>query len=191
MDILDRQSCYFEDKRAGTGKRFAYASVIPALVDLQDAGFITDLEYNALPEQLPAAIKYIYSDLAVKDCLTTAGNVLELYAWSAARQTGYFDDCRANLSFRWQEGVKNELDLILTKGLTTLVVSCKTAKFKKEHLYEVKYLTERFSLNSKAVIVYSSTQAVDEDGRLTYDTTPVKERAKAMGVYLINLDITV
>lgn len=188
VDILDRQSCYFEDKRAGTGKRFAYASVIPALVDLQNAGFITDLEYNALPEQLPAAIKYIYSDLAVKDCLTTAGNVLELYAWSAARQTGYFDDCRANLSFRWQEGVKNELDLILTKGLTTLVVSCKTAKFKKEHLYEVKYLTERFSLNSKAVIVYSSTQAVDEDGRLTYDTTPVKERAKAMGVYLIDLN---
>ena len=115
-----------------------------------------------------------------------AGNVLELYAWNEARQTGYFDDCRANLTFRWQEGVKNELDLILTKGLTTLVVSCKTAKFNKEHLYEIKYLTERFSLNSKAVIVYSSTQAVDDQMHLTYDTSAVKDRAKAMGVYLID-----
>ena len=68
------------------------------------------------------------------------------------------------------------------------MISCKTAKFKKEHLYEIKYLTERFSLNSKAVIVYSSTQAVDEGGHLTNDTAPVKERAKAMGVYLIDLN---
>lgn len=188
VDILDKQSCCYEDKKAGTGKRFQYASVVPALVELQDAGLITDLEHNAVPDQLPAMIKFIYSDLAVKDCLTTAGNVLELYAWSVARQTGYFDDCRANLSFRWQEGVKNELDLILTKGLTTLVISCKTAKFKKEHLYEIKFLTDRFSLSSKAVIVYSSTQAVDEDGHLTSDTAPVKERAKAMGVYLIDLN---
>lgn len=188
VDILDKRSCYFEDKKAGTGKRFPYTSVIPALVHLQEIGLITDLEHNVVPEQLPAMIKYIYSDLAVKDCLITAGNVLELYAWSAARQTGYFDDCRANLSFRWKEGVRNELDIILTKGLTTLVVSCKTAKFKKEHLYEIKYLTERFSINSKAVIVYSSNQAVDDEGHLTYDIDPVKERAKAMGIYLIDLN---
>lgn len=188
VEILDKQSCYFEDKKAGAGKRFQYASVVPALVELRDAGLITDLEHNTPPDQPPAMIRFIYSDLAVKDCLTTAGNVLELYAWSVARKTGYFDDCRANLSFRWQEGVTNELDLILTKGLTTLVVSCKTAKFKKEHLYEIRYLTERFSLNSKAVIVYSSTQAVDEDGRLTSDTAPIKERARAMGVYLIDLN---
>jgi len=84
--------------------------------------------------------------------------------------------------------VKNELDLILTKGLTTLVVSCKTAKFNKEHLYEIKYLTDRFSLGSKAVILYSSTQAVDEEGHLTDDLAPVKARAKAMGVYLIDLN---
>lgn len=188
VDIMDKKSCYYEDWRTGTRKQFPYASVVPALVDLQNAGLITDLEYNVVPEQLPAMIKYIYNDLAVKDCLITAGNVLELYTWSAARQTGYFDDCRANLSFQWKEGVKNELDLILTKGLTTLVVSCKTAKFKKEHLYEIKYLTERFSLNSKAVILYSSTQAVDEDGHLTYDTTAIEDRAKAMGVYLVKVN---
>ena len=86
VDILDRKSCCFEDKNAGTGERFPYASVVPALVDLRDAGFITDLECNVAAGQLPVAIRYIYSDLAVRDCLTSAGNVLKLYARYAARQ---------------------------------------------------------------------------------------------------------
>lgn len=191
VDIFDKSGIDYADKRRqseGMGKRFPYAQVVPALKRLAEIGLIYDLSISPSLDQTPVSIKYAYTNLAVKDCLMTSGNILELYAWFSARQTGYFDDCRANLSFRWKEGVKNELDLILTKGLTTLVISCKTAKFKKEHLYEIKYLTERFSLNSKAVIVYSSTQAVDESGRLTQDTSAVKERAKAMGVYLIDMN---
>ena len=134
------------------------------------------------------SIEFSYANLAVRDCLVNAGNVLELYAWYAALQSGEFDDCRANLAFRWEEGVENELDLILTKGLTTLVVSCKTAKFNKSHLYEIRCLTDRFSLNSRAVIIYSSSRAVDEDGRLTDDLGPVKKRAEAMGVALIDMN---
>ena len=36
--------------------------------------------------------------------------------------------------------------------------------------------------------MYSSTQAVDENEHLTYDTTAVEDRAKAMGVYLIKVN---
>ena len=115
-----------------------------------------------------------------------AGNILELYVWNEARKTGVFDDCSANFKFTWEEGIENELDVVLTHGLDALTISC-TAKFNKEHLYEIKYLTERFSLNSKPVIVYSSTMAF-ENGRLTKDLQPVKNRAKAMGVYLIDLN---
>lgn len=191
VEIYDQKGIDYADKRhqnEGGGKRFAYTSVVPALQRLEEIGLICDLFASPDMEQTPISIRYAYTDLAVKDCLMTAGNVLELYAWHAAVQTGYFDDCKANFSFRWKEGIKNELDLILMKGLTALAVSCKTAKFKKEHLYEVKYLTDRFSLNSKAVIVYSSMQAVEEDGRLTNDTSAVKERAKSMGIYLIDMN---
>ncbi len=189
VEIYNRTSYEFEDKRTpGAEKNFSYFSIIPTLEELRDMDFISDLEYEAEPGQVPVKLKFIYKNQAIKDCLATAGNVLELYAWHSAVQTHYFDDCRANFSFQWKENVKNELDLILTKGLTTLVVSCKTAKFNKEHLYEIKYLTDRFSLGSKAVILYSSTQAVDEEGHLTDDLAPVKARAKAMGVYLIDLN---
>lgn len=189
VEIYNRTSYEFEDKRTpGAEKKFSYSSIIPALEELRDMDFISDLEYEAEPEQVPVKLKFIYRNQAIKDCLATAGNVLELYAWHSAVQTHYFDDCRANFSFQWKENVKNELDLILTKGLTTLVVSCKTAKFNKEHLYEIKYLTDRFSLGSKPVILYSSTLAVNEEGHLTDDLAPVKARAKAMGVYLIDLN---
>ena len=191
--INDWSAPDFPDKRQmypGGYKRFPYAAVFPALHRLEELGFLYDLKTaQQTAPVVSTSIEFSYADRAVWHCLMNAGNVLELYAWYSAKQSGEFDDCRANLAFRWEEEeVKNELDLILTKGLTTLVVSCKTAKFDKSHLYEVRYLTDRFSLNSKAVIIYSSSRAVDEDGRLTEDLKPVKRRAEAMGVSLIDMN---
>ena len=192
VSINDWTAPDFPDKRQmypGGWKRFPYAGVFPALHRLEELGFLYDVKTSqqSAPAQC-TSIEFSYANLAVRDCLVNAGNVLELYAWYAALQSGEFDDCRANLAFRWEEGVENELDLILTKGLTTLVVSCKTAKFNKSHLYEIRCLTDRFSLNSRAVIIYSSSRAVDEDGRLTDDLGPVKKRAEAMGVALIDMN---
>jgi argininosuccinate lyase len=75
----------------------------------------------------------------------------------------------------------------LTQSLTILAPVITTAKFNKEHLYEVKCLTERFSLNSKPVIVYTSTQAV-ENGKITGSLLAVKNRARAMGIHLVDLN---
>lgn len=191
VDVYDRDGVDFADKRPqkeGTGKRFLYSEVVPALRRLEQIGLIYDLNTGEDISVPPAKIKFAYRDLAVKDCLAVAGNVLELYAWNAAQQTGYFDDCRPNFSFSWGEGVSNEIDLILTKGLTSLVVSCKTAKFKKDHLNEIMDMTDRFSINSKAVIVYSSSMAVDDNNHLTTDIEPIKNRASSMGVFLIDLN---
>jgi len=180
----------YSDKRqnnSGDEKRYSYAKIEPILKQMEKMGLITKLDINSSAIATTTDIKFSYTDIAVKRCLVTAGNVLELYVWYQARSMRVFDDCAANFTFKWKEGVQNELDVILTMGLTTLVISCKTAKFNKEHLYEIKYLTEKFSVNSKPVIIYSSTLAV-ENGYLTTNLQPVKERARAMGVYLIDLN---
>lgn len=180
----------FSDQRYQRGKeekRYPYANLVQPLTRMEELGLISNLEISVSGEKTVNAVKFVYSNLAVKECFLTAGNILELYVWNEAVKTREFDACDTNFSFSWEEGVKNELDVVLTHGLGTLVISCKTAKFNKEHLYEIKYLTERFSLNSKPVIVYSSTLAVEE-GHLTDDLIPVKNRAKAMGVYLIDLN---
>lgn len=187
-DLYDRE-LVFSDKRKqinGGDKEYSYALMAPALKRLEELELIFDLKMSELTKG-PVSIRFFYTNLAIRECLTTAGNVLELYVWSEAMRTREFDDCKANFSFLWREGIKNELDVILTKGLASLVISCKTAKFNKEHLYEVKYLTDRFSLNSKPVIVYSSDKAI-EDGGISDDLRPIKDRAEAMGIYLIDLN---
>jgi hypothetical protein len=133
-------------------------------------------------------IEFFYNYNAIKDCLAKEGNVLEAYVWCKAYETGYFDDAKANFSFGWSDSstVKNELDVVLTKGLSTVVVSCKTARYNKEHLYEVKYLADRFSVNSKAVIVYSSDKAYDGENKNSATIEAVRNRAKEMGVYLLD-----
>ena len=190
----------FSDKRnlsGGRKERIAYKEIVPALERLEKIGIISDL--NVFIQAEPYAkvnISFVYSSLAAKKCLQTTGNILELYIWYEAKKTRFFDSVQCNSSVIWKEGIEqeqqvgleNELDVILTKGLTSLIISAKTAKFNKEHLYEIRYLTDRFSFNnSKAVIVYSSTEAI-EDGHKTTNLQPVKNRARAMNIYLIDLN---
>jgi hypothetical protein len=138
----------------------------------------------------PTKVIFDYKFSFLKECLAKEGNILEAYVWCKADETGYFDDVKANFEFNWAKDstVQNELDLVLTKGLTTWVVSCKSAKYNKDHLYEVRYLADRFSVNSKAVIVYSSNMAFNGD-HITGNLDAVRKRAKAMGIYLIESDV--
>ena len=195
VDLFVTNGNVFVDRRRkneGNKTQYAYAQVIPALRRLEEMGLIYDLRYDPAFQygggKTAVKLSFAYSNAAIQRCLMLEGNILELLAWSAADQTGYFDDCRPNFSFRWKEDVHNELDLVLTKGLRTIVVSCKTAKAKKEHLYEIRYLTERFSLDSIPVIIYTSSKMVDDSGKLSEDVSPIKERARAMGIYLIDMN---
>ena len=168
-------------------KKFSLTAMEEPLKELKGMQLISFLEIKN--DRGNYNISFTYNNRAIRDCLTTAGNILEAYVWYQADKTGYFDSLQTNFSFTWHNSrVSNELDVILTHGLTTLVCSCKTAKFNKEHLYEVADLANRFSVNTKPVIIYSSDKAYD-DGKITSSTTAIRERAKEMGIYLIDKDM--
>ena len=168
-------------------KKFSLTAMEEPLKELKGMQLISFLEIKN--DRGNYSISFTYNNSAIRDCLTTAGNILEAYVWYQADKTGYFDSLQTNFSFTWHNSrVSNELDVILTHGLTTLVCSCKTAKFNKEHLYEVADLANRFSVNTKPVIIYSSDKAYD-DGKITSSTTAIRERAKEMGIYLIDKDM--
>ena len=188
VDIYDKQSIDFVDHRYQYHTEpIPYSRVIPALKRLEEMRMIAELEVSEQPDVTPVSIRFIYPNPALRTCFATAGNILELYIWMEAKNTHAFDNIQPNLSFTWREGVDNELDVIMTKELTSLIVSAKTARFNREHLYEIKYLTEHFSLNSKPVIVYSSDHT-RMNKSMVDDMLAVKQRAKAMGVYLIDLN---
>lgn len=136
------------------GTSFLVKDMQGPLEDLEKRGLISSLNFN--PTAGSRKVDFVYSNRAIRDCLITAGNILEARVWHEAEKAGYFDSLQANFSFSWPDSrISNELDVILTKGLTTLVISCKTAKFNKEHLYEIADLSRRFSVNSIPVIIYS------------------------------------
>ena len=188
VEISDRNNLDFADCRYQyQTQRIPFARVLPALKYLEEKRLITELRVSGNLTRLPVSIRFAYADPALRTCLSTAGNVLELFIWMEAKASHYFDNVQPNLSFTWREGVENELDVIVTKGLASLIISAKTARFNREHLYEIKYLTEHFSLNSKPVIVYSTDRGKATDSAVD-EMRAVKQRARAMGIYLIDLN---
>ena len=183
VSFFDNNTLSFYD---GNGKNYSYYQMEPILRDMQKMGLITIQEISGLYET-PCRVSFRYANPALWECLRKAGNILELYIWEEARKTYFFDDVQANFSFIWKENVSNELDVVLTHGASSLIISAKTGAMNKEHLYEIGLLTSRFSVNSIPVIVYSSDKAY-EDRRISDDTHPVKQRASAMGIHLIDLN---
>ena len=86
--------------------------------------------------------------------------------------------------------------LYRTSWIQTAVISCKTTAIKREHIYEVLYLAQRFSPNSKAAIIYTQNRFATEDAPKGFDSQqnmiPLpdaeRQRIRAMGVELILLD---
>jgi len=188
VEISDKNNLDFTDCRYQYHtQRIPFARILPALKWMEEQRLITQLRVSGNLTKLPVSIRFGYADPALRTCLSTAGNVLELFIWMQAKDTHFFDNVQPNLSFTWREGIDNELDVIVTKGLASLIISAKTTRFNWEHLYEIKYLTKHFSLNSKPVIVYSANPAKMAENAVD-EMHAVKQRAKAMGVYLIDLN---
>ena len=181
MQVNLKKSAYY----GPPGKKHAMKEIKPALRDLREYGLICDTSLGRGGQTLDQ-ISFMFASEAVRDVLASAGNILEAYVWEQADETGYFDDVRPNFFFRWPEkGVSNELDVVATKGLSMLVISCKTSPGDKNHLYEVKCLADRFSVNSKAVLVYASD--LDAQGtKSPKGSLTLRRRAAAMGIYLID-----
>lgn len=189
FEISNGRRLYLEDYigtfRDANMNTYPYQQMIPVLKYMHEHKLLHELSISV---GHPTKISFSYAHPELRTCLSKAGNLLEFHIYNEARKTGFFDDIQANFTFIWkEESVRNELDLILTAGFKNLFVSAKSGGWKKEQLYEIKYLTDRFSVNSIPVIIYSSDK-VFEDGRITRGVLPLKQRAKAMGVHLIDLN---
>ena len=176
--------------------------IYPWLQKLQESDLIRNLRRKDKSRGADIQFEFVgASNDTVRAMFDKAGTILELYAWHEALQQKCFYDIRPNFGFYWDdEAVSNELDLILTRkgSLQSAVISCKTSAIKLEHIYEVLYLTNRFSLNSKAAIIYTQNRQSTEghwDGFADDEKTikiplsqTLRNRIKAMGVELIILE---
>ena len=128
-----------------------------ALKALADIGFLKNMDLSA-----PDRVRFRFRDSQVLFWLRDIGSVLETYVYKVCLDTGLFDDVCTSVIVDWegdnkQDNVTNELDVMTTRGIMPVFISCKTCEIKTEALNELQVLRDRFGGKiAKAAIVSSS-----------------------------------
>ena len=137
------------------------------LLALSNAGLIKDYQYNT--NQNIGSFQFASKD--IKRCFEKAGSVLEYFIYYSALEAD-FDDVDMGFEFfhdRSIEAASNEIDVICTKGTTSLFISAKlrSPQFFTDNLkyvlYEISLLAEKFGTTAtKAVLVAPSIDQFQE-----------------------------
>jgi hypothetical protein len=122
------------------------------LDQLQRSGIIADRSCRD-------ALKYTYTTALGRYCTQKAGNVLEVKTLLEGTRTkkdgmDYFHDCRMSVSIDWDGQLhdpteripetRNEIDVVLMRGMTPLFISCKNGNIGEEELYKLHTVAHRF-----------------------------------------------
>ncbi len=149
-----------------------------ALRDLERIGFLRELSMDR-----EEGVRFLFRDGQIRQWLRDVGSVLELYTWKTCLDTGLFDDVRLSAVVDWEgsgtrDAVSNELDVMCTRGVTPVFLSCKTNELKTEALNELAILRDRFGGGiAKAAVITAERAGV-----------PLRNRAAELQIRVIDLD---
>ena len=115
-----------------------------ALRSLEEIRMISGL--RIVPEE---SVSFRFRDGQVRAWLRDVGSVLELYVYKACLDSGLFIDVRTSAVVDWNgdernHAVSNELDVMCTRGIIPVFISCKTCMIRTEALNELAVLRDRF-----------------------------------------------
>ena len=149
-----------------------------ALQELERIDYIRDLKIVR-----GESVSFRFRDLNTRAWLRDVGSVLELYTYKACIDTGIFNDVISSAVVRWDDvlghgSVSNEIDVMASRGVIPLFISCKACDIKTEALNELAILRDRFGgKGAKAAIV--TTEPCNAAAR---------HRAAQLGIAVIDLE---
>ena len=149
-----------------------------ALQAFEDIGFLHDLNIVS-----GDSVSFRFRDENTRAWLRDVGSVLELYVYKACLDANIFNDIISSAVVRWDEvlghaSVINEIDVMATRGVVPLFISCKVSDIKTEALNELAIMRDRFGgKGAKAAIV--STGRCNAASR---------HRAAQLGIAVIDRD---
>ncbi|MCR4956947.1 MAG: hypothetical protein K6A30_09735 [Lachnospiraceae bacterium] len=120
--------------------------------DLEEIGYLTNV---AVEEE---NVSFTFKDHQIRSWLRDVGSVLELYMYAMCEKANIFEDVVSSAVVDWdvavkQAGVSNEIDVVATRGVVPLFISCKACDVKTRALNELAILADRFGgKGAKAVI---------------------------------------
>lgn len=161
------------------GERASYIDAPQeALRDMEAIGLISNLQIEE-----DKSVSFCYRDAQTRAWLRDVGIVLELYVYKVCKDSGLFHDVITSVIVDWDDAgkryaVSNELDVMCTRGLIPVFISCKTGEAKTEALNELAVLRDRFGGGiARAAIVTAEKGGI-----------PMRNRASELGIDVIDLN---
>ncbi len=156
-----------------------YTVPIYILEQLSSAGLIKNLVHT----KKKTAFTLTRNELLEPLCMH--GSFLELFCQIEANESMYFHDVRGSVVIDGDGAIndfaeiQNEIDLICTKGVVPLFISCKSSVPSPLSLSEIKLLAMRFGgENCRAILVTAAD--------VRKENLSLYKRALEMGVYIID-----
>lgn len=173
-------------------QRRRFDRLLPFLEDLSDKGLLRNLHVDE------DGASFSYKNERVKSCLLKAGRVLELviahvaHGLSDEDGTPLYTDVRSGVTLDWdgktapfgEAEVANEIDVLLTKGLIPVFISCKNGQVDTDELYKLSVVAERFGGEyAQKVLVVNEPEALGSHAKY------IRVRCREMGIRLLeNID---
>ncbi len=164
------------------------------LINLESARIIQNLAMN-----VSGKYSFMFSSRDVLNAFQLSGRVLEYFLYYSALLEGHFTDVSMGWKFLHssaENSAENELDVICTRGTSSLFISAKmvSASVLKTNnklnyiFYEVSLLADRFGVNAKPVLAAPQLPqfAEDEQGNRTFSSDVLN--ALKRGVYLLGTE---
>ncbi len=146
------------DQKGERGSRIQ--APIALLEDFEKIGFLKDLQIEE-----GERVGFTFADPQIRIWMRDVGSVLELYVYKTCLESGVFDDVMTSAVVDWEGeegrvGVTNEIDVVATRGVIPVFISCKTSEVKTEALNELSILRDRFGGEmARAVLVTTRNTA--------------------------------
>lgn len=141
-------------------------------------------------------LEYRYATPLYRYCTLKVGNILEVKTLLEARAVtkdgrDFFQDCKMGVHIDWDGVVydisqripetRNEIDVIVTRGVTPLFISCKNGDVDEEELFKLHTVATRFGGESaKKMLIATNLQKKNPMANNAFI-----QRAKDMGIYLV------
>jgi len=113
--------------------------------DLKNIGVIINVKNS------DGKLEFEYKNKMVKQCIIEAGELLELSTFYKYKNTEKYKDCKVGVNINWDadvgkadDGVENEVDVMLLEGYRPVFISCKNGKVTQMALYELETVANRF-----------------------------------------------
>ena len=156
--------------------------------ELERAQAIKNLRFIKESDRL--CFEFFSAEIA--NLLVNEGVWLELAVYLAGRNSDKFTDVQTSVKFVWDiasgnetlssiiadSTPRNEVDVVLTRGAVPVFVSCKTRVPVNDDLNELYAIKQKFG-GELAKAVLATTKFVGDDW-------PVAERAKEMGIFILD-----